>query len=199
MGDRAAFVLAGGQSTRMGVDKAFVQLEGCTLLAHALVLAKSVTSDVRIVGSPERFAAFGEVVEDEFPQHGPLAGIHAALRASSSELNLMLAVDMPFVEVPFLEYLFQEAARHESVMVTIPRAAGAWQTLCAVYRKPFADVAEQALRQGKNKIDPLFRETKIQILDEPVLTKHNFSLNMFRNVNTPEELEEAARLRINRP
>jgi molybdenum cofactor guanylyltransferase len=199
MGDRAAFVLAGGQSTRMGVDKAFVQLEGCTLLAHALVLAKSVTSDVRIVGSPQKFAAFGEVVEDEFPQHGPLAGIHAALRASSSELNLMLAVDMPFVEVPFLEYLFQEAARHESVMVTIPRAAGAWQTLCAVYRKPFADVAEQALRQGKNKIDPLFRETKIQILDEPVLTKHNFSLNMFRNVNTPEELEEAARLRINRP
>ena len=199
MGDRAAFVLAGGQSTRMGVDKAFVQLEGCTLLAHALALAKSVSSDVRIVGSPEKFAGFGEVVEDEFPQHGPLAGIHAALRASSSELNLMLAVDMPFVELPFLEYLFQEAARHESVMVTIPRAAGAWQTLCAVYRKPFADLAEQALRQGKNKIDPLFRETTIQILDEPALTKHNFSLNMFRNVNTPEELEEAARLRINRP
>jgi molybdopterin-guanine dinucleotide biosynthesis protein A len=199
MGDRAAFVLAGGQSTRMGADKAFVQLGGCTLLAHALALAKSVTPDVRIVGSPEKFAAFGEVVEDEFPQHGPLAGIHAALRASSSELNLMLAVDMPFVEVPFLEYLFQEAARHESAMVTIPRATGAWQTLCAVYRKPFADLAEQALRQGKNKIDPLFRETTIQILDEPALTKHNFSLNMFRNVNTPEELEEAARLRINRP
>jgi len=199
MGDRAAFVLAGGQSTRMGADKAFVQLEGRTLLAHALALAKSVTSDVRIVGSPEKFAAFGEVVEDEFPQHGPLAGIHAALRRSSSELNLMLAVDMPFVEVPFLEYLFQEAARLESVMVTIPRAAGAWQTLCAVYRKPFANLAEQALRQGKNKIDPLFRETTIQILDVPALTKHNFSLNMFRNVNTPEELEEAARLRINRP
>ena len=199
MGDRAAFVLAGGQSTRMGADKAFVQLEGRTLLAHALALAKSVTPDVRIVGSPQKFAAFGEVVEDEFPQHGPLAGIHAALRRSSSELNLMLAVDMPFVEVPFLEYLFQEAARLESVMVTIPRAAGAWQTLCAVYRKPFANLAEQALRQGKNKIDPLFRETTIQILDVPALTKHNFSLNMFRNVNTPEELEEAARLRINRP
>ena len=199
MGDRAAFVLAGGQSTRMGVDKAFVQLEGCTLLAHALALARSVTSDVRIVGSPQKFAAFGEVVEDEFPQHGPLAGIHAALRGSAAELNLILAVDMPFVEVRFLEYLLEEAARHESAMVTIPRAAGAWQTLCAVYRKPFADLAAQALRQGKNKIDPLFREITIQILDGPALTKHNFSLNMFRNVNTPEELEEAARVRINRP
>jgi molybdenum cofactor guanylyltransferase len=192
MGDRAAFVLAGGQSTRMGADKAFVQLEGCTLLAHALALVKSVTSDVRIVGSPEKFAAFGEVVEDEFPQHGPLAGIHAALRASSSELNLMLAVDMPFVEVPFLEYLFQEAARHQSVMVTIPRAAGAWQTLCAVYRKPFADLAEQALRQGKNKIDPLFRDIEMRIVDEHELTQQNFSPEMFRNLNTLEELKQAS-------
>ena len=193
MGDRAAFVLAGGQSTRMGADKAFVQLEGRTLLAHALALAKSVTSDVRIVGSPEKFAAFGEVVEDEFPQHGPLAGIHAALRASSSELNLMLAVDMPFVEVPFLEYLFQEAARHKSVMVTIPRAAAAWQTLCAVYRKPFADLAEQALRQGKNKIDPLFRDIEMRIVDEHELTQQNFSPEMFRNLNTLEELKQASK------
>jgi len=193
MGDRAVFVLAGGQSTRMGADKAFVQLEGRTLLAHALALAKSVTPDVRIVGSPEKFAAFGEVVEDEFPQHGPLAGIHAALRASSSELNLMLAVDMPFVEVPFLEYLFQEAARHESAMVTIPRAAGAWQTLCAVYRKPFADLAEQALRQGKNKIDPLFRDIEMRIVDEHELTQQNFSPEMFRNLNTLEELKQACK------
>jgi len=193
MGDRAAFVLAGGQSTRMGVDKAFVQLEGCTLLAHALALAKNVTSDVRIVGSPQKFAAFGEVVEDEFPQHGPLAGIHAALRASSSELNLMLAVDMPFVEVLFLEYLFQEAARLESVMVTIPRAAGAWQTLCAVYRKPFANLAEQALRQGKNKIDPLFRDIEMRVVDEHELTQQNFSPEMFRNLNTLEELKQASK------
>ena len=193
MGDRAAFVLAGGQSTRMGVDKAFVQLEGCTLLARALALAKSVTSDVRIVGSPEKFAAFGEVVEDEFPQHGPLAGIHAALRASSSELNLMLAVDMPFVEVPFLEYLFQEAARHEGAVVTIPRAAGAWQTLCAVYRKPFADLAEQALRQGKNKIDPLFRDIEMRVVDEHELTRQNFSPEMFRNLNTLEELKQTSK------
>jgi molybdenum cofactor guanylyltransferase len=192
MGDRAAFVLAGGQSTRMGVDKAFVQLEGRTLLAHALALAKSVTSDVRIVGSPQKFAAFGEVVEDEFPQHGPLAGIHAALRASSSELNLMLAVDMPFVEVPFLDYLFQEAARHEGAVVTIPRAAGAWQTLCAVYRKPFADLAEQALRQGKNKIDPLFCDIEMRIVEEHELTQQNFSPEMFRNLNTLEELKQAS-------
>ncbi len=194
MGDRSAFVLAGGQSTRMGREKALVKLGDQSLLGHAIILARSVSPEVRIVGSRAKFSGYGDVVEDEFPQHGPLGGIHAALRASGSALNLMLAVDMPFVEGRFLEFLFEEAARHERAVVTIPRAGGAWQTLCAVYRKPFADLAEEALRAGKNKIDPLFRETAIEILDEPALTMQNFSVNMFRNVNTPEELEEAGRL-----
>lgn len=194
MKGRSAFVLAGGQSTRMGAEKALVELDGRTLLERALTLARSVSSEIRIVGSKAKFARYGEVIEDEFPQHGPLGGIHAALRSSTNELNLMLAVDMPFVQVGFLEFLFEEAAGEEGVMVTIPQAAGAWQTLCAVYRKPFADLAEHALRAGRNKIDPLFRETAIQILDEAALTKHRFSPNMFRNVNTPEELGEAVRL-----
>ena len=193
MGERAAFVLAGGQSTRMGADKASVEFEGRTLLAHALSLVKSICSEVRIVGSREKFAGLGEVVEDEFPQHGPLGGIHAALRASRSELNLMLAVDMPFVEIRFLEYLFEEAERHESAIVTIPRAAGAWQTLCAVYRKPFADLAEQALLEGKNKIDPLFRGIEMRIVEERELKQQNFSPTSFRNLNTLEELKQASK------
>ena len=67
----------------------------------ALDLARSVTFDVRIVGSQEKFAPFAPVVEDIFPDCGPLGGIHAALRASSTELNMMLAVDMPFVSWDF--------------------------------------------------------------------------------------------------
>src|ERR1700722_6676083 len=93
----AVFILAGGKSTRMGADKAFVTLDGRTLLARALELARLVTADVCIVGDAEKFAPFAPVVEDEFRGCGPLAGIHAALRASAVELNLMLAGDLPFV------------------------------------------------------------------------------------------------------
>ena len=178
----------------MGAEKAFVKLNGRTLLEHAITLARSVSPEVRIVGSRAKFSRYGDVVEDKFPQHGPLGGIHAALRASSSELNLMLAVDMPFVEVRFLDFLLQEAARHESAVVTIPRAGGAWQTLCAVYRKPFADLAEEALRAGKNKIDPLFRGIEMRILEEQELIEQNFSPALFRNLNTPEEIEQASKI-----
>jgi len=191
MGDLTAFVLAGGQSSRMGTDKAFIELEGHTLLSRMLALARTVASDVRILGDEKKFGPYGDVVEDEFPNHGPLGGIHAALRVSASDLNLILAVDMPFVEVRFLQCLVHEATRSDGAVVTLARAAGGWQPLCAVYRKPFADLAEQALRQGKNKIDPLFRQVQLRILEEAELKKHGFSPAMFRNLNTPEELTQA--------
>ena len=188
----SAFVLAGGKSSRMGADKAFAELGGRQLLARALELAGTVASNVRIVGSAQKFTALGRVVEDEFPNCGPLGGIHAALRASQSELNLVLAVDLPFVEVGFLRYLLTEAQASKA-MVTVPHAGGGWQPLCAVYKREFAAVAETALRQSKNKIDPLFGLVEVRVVDDDELKKGGFSAHMFRNLNTPEELGDASR------
>jgi len=101
MPEVTAFILAGGKSTRMGVDKAFAGLDGRTLLARALQLARSVASDVRIVGNKAKFARFGPVVEDMFPNCGPLGGIHAALRASATDLNLVLAWMCPSCQLTF--------------------------------------------------------------------------------------------------
>lgn len=192
MGDISAFVLAGGQSSRMGADKAFVELEGRTLLTYALNLLKQVTGDVHILSSKVPFGAYGEVVEDQFPNCGPLGGIHAALRFSSAPLNLILAVDMPFVRVAFLQYL-ANLARNNSATVTVPRAAGNWQPLCAIYRPAFGDIAEAALKQGRNKIDSLYREVEVQVVEEAELQKQGFPSDMFRNLNTPQEVQEATR------
>jgi molybdenum cofactor guanylyltransferase len=164
--DLAAFILAGGKSTRMGADKAFVMLDGRTMLAHALELARSVTSNVRIVGDAPKFAPFAPVVEDVFLQCGPLGGIHAALQASQTELNLMLAVDMPFVTMALLEYLISRARNSASATVTVVQAGGGWQPLCAVYRREFAGAAERSLRASRYKIDALFASTQMQVIRE---------------------------------
>lgn len=188
--DVTAFILAGGKSTRMGEDKAFVMLDGRTLLACALELARSVTTDVRIVGDTTKFAAFAPVVEDVFRDCGPLGGIHAALRTSHSELNLILAVDVPFVSPALLQYLI-ERAKNSPAAVTVVRAAGRQQPLCAVYRRPFADAAERSLRAGRYKIDALFVEVRLQVVTDEQLEAAGFSSAMFRNLNTPEELADA--------
>jgi phospholipid/cholesterol/gamma-HCH transport system ATP-binding protein len=187
-----AFILAGGKSTRMGSDKAFVTLHGRTLLARALELARSVTSDVRIVGDPAKFARFAPVVEDLFPECGPLGGIHAALRSSQTDLNLILAVDVPFVLPELLQYLIRRARSTAASTVTVVQASGGRQPLCAVYRQDFADAAEQALAAGRYKIDPLFATQRTLVIDEEELNSAGFSPTMFRNLNTPEELVEAS-------
>ncbi len=186
--DLSAFILAGGKSTRMGTDKALIDYQGQTLLACALDLARSVTADVRIVGGREKFAAFAPVVEDIFRDCGPLGGIHAALLASHAELNIMLAVDMPFISPEFLRYLMAQARATGGAEVIVPRTGGRSQPLCAIYRRQFAAAAERALRAGQNKIDRLFNMVPARVIDENELQAAGFSAALFRNLNTPAEL-----------
>ena len=196
--DVTAFVLAGGKSIRMGKDKAFLEFKGRILLARALELAAGAGQEVRIVGDPRKFAAFGRVIEDIYRERGPLGGIHAALKSSSTELNLMLAVDLPFMQLNFLKYLIS-VARETRAWVTVPRASDGLQPLCAVYRREFAKIAEQSLAQGKNKIDALFAEVDTKILGPEELSAAGFSAEMFRNLNTPEEFDEAAMIADEEP
>jgi len=189
-GPVTAFILAGGKSSRMGQDKAFLRLGDRTLLTHALELVGAVAGSVWILGSAEKFAALGSVVEDLYPDRGPLAGIHAALTQTRTDLNLIIAVDLPFLRSSFLNYLLSQS-RETMAVVTVPRAAGGLQPLCAVYRRSFAEVAERSLRGGKNKIDRLFTEVKTRIIEQDELTRNRFSEKIFRNVNTAQDWEAA--------
>jgi len=207
---RMGFVLAGGKSSRMGagVDKAFLEFGGRTLLDRALSVMSEVCDRVAIVGDPARFAdyrfaksgfaksgfaksgfaKFGSVVADIFPGCGPLAGIHAALVHSPAELNLMLAVDMPFVSRELLTFLFAVAELEENhAIITVPRTSKGFQPLCAVYRREFSMVAEQALRAGKYKIDAAFSGVSMRVIEGAELAAAGFSEQSFFNVNTPQD------------
>src|SRR5437868_11552458 len=152
-----AFVLAGGRSSRMGRDKSSLLLGNKTLLARAIEIAHAAGGGVFVVGRRtglEAAAANASVstVEDEFAGQGPLAGIHAALKTSSTDLNFIMAVDMPFVTPALVQYLLQRAARTDALVV-VPRTGEHLHPLCAIYDRAFAAVAEEALAAGKHKID----------------------------------------------
>jgi molybdopterin-guanine dinucleotide biosynthesis protein A len=186
--NRAGFILAGGKSTRMGADKVFLKIDGQTLLDRALVRVSSVCDYVRIVGDPSKFSTLEtEAIGDIFPGCGPLAGIHAALAHSPCELNLMLAVDMPFVSAGLFHFLF-EAAETEGAMVTVTRLNEKLQPLCAVYRREFAAEAEAALQAGNNKIDAAFSGVPVRVIEEADLRAAGFSVRDFFNMNTPQDI-----------
>jgi len=190
VGDLTAFILAGGRSRRMGRDKAFLELGGRTLLSRAMDLANAIAPTVRVVAPQEKFLTIARTIEDVYLDCGPLAGIHAALACTTTELNLMLAVDLPFVEADFLAYLVAQASQ-VSALVTVPEAGKGLQPLCAIYRRDFRDVAERALKKKKNKIDALFTDVETRVIAEPEMTRMGFSVKMFQNLNTPEEFAKA--------
>ncbi len=196
MTEVTAFVLAGGKSSRMGRDKAFIELAGQTLLERALDTAASLTKSVRIVGMNPQLARFAAergipLVEDRFAERGPLAGIQAALRSSRTDLNFILAVDVPFVTSACAQFLIEAAAANQA-LATVPNAAGGIHPASAVYRRAFGGHALLALAAGRNKIGALLDQLPVVYVSEAELLRAGFAPDVFDNLNTPEDLERAA-------
>ena len=174
----------------MGEDKAFLRLDGRTLLDIALSLAGRVCQCVRIVGDRTRFGP--GAIEDIFPDSGPLGGIHAALSATASDLNLVLAVDTPFLEPEFLQWMLDQAASSEAAVI-VPKLSTGYQPLCAVYRKSFKDVAEEALKGGRFKIDALYETVSVRLIGEAEMNQLAFDTRMFDNLNTRADFDRAVK------
>ncbi len=188
----SGFVLAGGKSTRMGRDKAALALHGRTLLETSLAALRDVARQVFILGSPQLYDRYGTAIPDIFPGCGPLSGIHAALSHTSTQFNLVVAVDTPFVSSKFLDYLAGRAL-NSSALVTLPEIGDYLEPVCAVYSRDFLAIAEQALQRGDHKITPLLPQHQTLVIHEAELKKFAFAAEMFENLNTPEDLERARR------
>jgi molybdenum cofactor guanylyltransferase len=174
----------------MGTDKALLQLGGESLLERSLKLVRGIVSGVKIVGDPAKYMTFGPVVADIYAGRGPLGGIHAALANTTTDLNLILATDLPFIEPAFLQELIA-TAQAGNALVTAPSMDGYFEPLCAVYRTEFCDVAQKALAEGRNKVDALFSANITRVVTKDEIVRAGFSPAMFRNLNTSEDLAQA--------
>lgn len=205
-----AFVLAGGASSRMGRDKALLELHGQPLIEHALHKFRALGFKPCIVGSRPDLASFAPVVADNFPGSGPLGGIEAALAASSADLNLILAVDLPLLPASFLQWMAHRSALTHA-LVTLPLLQGRPQPLCAVYSRALLPYLQVALSAGSCKVMHAL-ESAAAALHVPVDLFHVESIASaqawpqpiplhlwFQNVNTPADfaglsLEHFARI-----
>jgi molybdenum cofactor guanylyltransferase len=119
----SAYVLAGGRSSRMGSDKALLRLGGRPLIAHAVGKLRRITPDVHILagadGSNAALARYGPLVADLHPDTGPIGGIEAALAHTSSDWNLILPVDVPFIPTLFLARWVQLTGRRQPMQIRV--------------------------------------------------------------------------------
>src|ERR1700732_2994894 len=122
-GGVAGYILAGGGSTRFGRDKALAEVDGQAMLARMIKLMRSVTRDLKLVATPDRYAEFGaQLVADGWPGQGPLGGIITALEDAAknpadSGWNLIVSCDMPFLTREWLVFLSERATKSNAQVV----------------------------------------------------------------------------------
>ena len=189
----AGFVLVGGQSRRMGRDKALLEFEGKPLLLHIAELIAPYVAEVALLGSPARYSGFGlAVLEDEYPGRGPLGALYTGLRNSSRDWNLFFACDLPFLTPGIVQSLLERASG-TTAQAIVPKAGEQWQPLCAAYHRNCVPVMEQALARDSTGIVEVLPALKVDAIASEELALLGFSERVFRNINTPADWETAQR------
>jgi molybdopterin-guanine dinucleotide biosynthesis protein A len=184
-----AFILAGGRSQRMGTDKAFLSYRNEPLIQGAIRTCQSVTTDVRIVGEPARYACFGlPVIPDSGESLGPLSGIHTALQHSPSRFSSVIACDMPLMPPAFFRLMLRKLPGPDAVIMRFND--GSVEPLCGIYSLTCSLVTEQNLASGKLKITDLLSQVKVEYITEEELHAQGMSRKIFTNVNTPDDLKQ---------
>ncbi len=178
---RAGFVLTGGNSTRMGRDKALLPYRGATLIQHIAAQVRLAAGSVVLVGPPERYEHLGmPVIGDRLPGLGPLSGIQAALASSEARWNLIVACDMPALDAGFLASLLDAAERSNAPCLLPVSDSGLPEPLCAVYRNDCLETIGRALAAGVRKVTDALAGLP------PVLYRTGDPAR-FQNANTPED------------
>jgi molybdenum cofactor guanylyltransferase len=178
--ETTGMILAGGMSSRMGFDKAFLPFGGGTFIERIAAEMRLVLPSVAIVSADtRRFDHLGlPVIADVYENCGPLGGLHAALAASSTSHVLLMPCDTPRVNSALLTRLLAGSSPGE---ITICSDGDRIHPLAGIYPRSLLGNLDRAIKSGVRRVTDVLRNEKFRILAFPELDA------AFQNINTPEE------------
>lgn len=187
----SAAILVGGQSRRMGRDKAFIEIRGRTMLAMVVEQLRPLFGEMMIVGSgAPAYTGYGvPAYPDLRPGMGSLGGIYTALSRSANPQVFCTACDMPFISTKLVGALLRKAGEGRDAV--IPRVADELEPLCAVYSRKILPVIEKDLDASVRRIKTTLATLDIAVVDTEELRRYDPELRTFFNINTPEDLDRA--------
>jgi molybdopterin-guanine dinucleotide biosynthesis protein A len=202
----SALVLAGGQSRRMGRDKALLDFNGAPLITRVIARVRQVCAEVIIVANDaSTYTQFGlSVIGDIYPGKGSLGGIFSGLQAVHAEYALAVACDMPFLSEVLLRYLISLAPQAD---VVIPRAhapigkarratrydqlavkESGLQATHAIYSKRCLQPMRAHLRVDDLRTINFFDEVRVRVVEPDEIAPFDPQFLSLFNVNTPDDL-----------
>ena len=191
-------ILAGGKSSRLGInkDKAQLRLAGKPLIDWVISKLTSITNltedNIIIVGPPDKYTSYKQVVPDLFPHRGPLVGIYSGLKASPTFYNLIVGCDMPFLQKELLWYMWENI---ESEDIIIPRYGKDYiEPLLAIYSKSCLEIMEKNLKRDILPVRLIFPYLKVKYIEDEEIIKFDPKRLSFFNVNFKKDLIKAEEL-----
>jgi molybdopterin-guanine dinucleotide biosynthesis protein A len=219
--DVSGYVLAGGKSSRMGQDKALLQLAGKPLVLRAVEKLRRVCAEVSILGSSPQLEAYAPLIRDVHEGCGPVGGIEAALLHSTKAWNFFMAVDMPFLPAGFLDGWVRSVMRQQNARVALFTVDDVPQPALCLLHREVAPFVSDAVTRGRFKLFPLLVEVGKELAAQKEMNLDEVLLNLpwngeifeeygagwaptkmqrsaqhlwFANLNTPEDFGEAEAL-----
>ncbi len=191
MKDAAAFILAGGASSRMGTDKSQLLIEGQTFTERIAETLLNLTDSVTIVGRSEENSRFPSV-PDVYQKWGALGGLHGAFSTCEREWAIVVACDMPFVTSELFSFLANLRLDHDAV-VPVQRDEVP-QPLAALYRiDPCRQRSAELIEAGRRRPLDLLKAVKTRWVSFAELRNLDQAERFFVNINTPSDYYEATR------
>jgi len=186
-------ILAGGQSRRMGVNKAFLEFKGQPLIARVIDTVSQVGDEVILVtNAPEEYEHLGHrLVTDIFPGKGSLGGIYTGVKAARNPYTLVVACDMPFLNPSLLRYMILLSPGYD---VVVPRLGREVEPLHALYAKACLPAMEAVLQQDNLQVVSFYSQVRVRYVEQQeieILDPNHFSLF---NINSPQDLEQAKKI-----
>jgi len=187
--DCTAIILAGGESQRMGRDKATLALGEHSLLQRVVAIVQPLFPQVLVsVRQPRPDIELPQICDTQ-PNAGPLAGLCAALEKSTTPWIFAVATDMPFVQAALIEHL---ALRRADFQAVVPVVAGHPQPLAAFYTVGALAVIQDLLAgNGKRSLRAALERLNVCYVDESELRAADPGLRSFFDLDTPEDLAQA--------
>lgn len=180
-------LLAGGKSSRMGKDKAFLSWKGRKLYTYPMQLMEEFCSEILVSSSDERFLDEGyRIIPDIIQDIGPLGGIYTCLNKAKFDRSLVLTCDNPLISKKFIGKLLINS---KDYLITIGKNSEHLpEPLSGVYNKKVLKLMKQQINSGDNKMSNLLDHPGVNIIDPK-----DYGLDpdiIFFNVNTLKDLEK---------
>jgi molybdopterin-guanine dinucleotide biosynthesis protein A len=188
-------IIAGGKSTRMGVDKSFLELNRKPILGHVIERVSTLNLPIIIITNlPEKYERFGlPIFTDLIADQGALGGLYTALSNSSAiySYTLCVACDMPFLNASLLAHLLTLCEGSDAVVPVIDNRP---EPLHAIYSTSCLPAIRASIEAGQRKMAKFYEGLQVRFVEDAECRTFDPDLRSFINVNTPEEWQSAKQL-----